>query len=44
MRWAHRPLRSGDDLEDAFAWKKERTLSRALTLQYDKIVFILGAQ
>jgi hypothetical protein len=32
----HRPLRAGDDLEDAFAWKEERTLSQALTLQYDK--------
>ena len=37
----HRPLRAGDDLEDAFAWKEERTLSQALTLQYDKILFIL---
>ena len=31
----------GDDLEDAFAWKEERTLSQALTLQYDKVIFIL---
>jgi hypothetical protein len=37
----HRPLRVGDDLDDAFAWKEERTLSQALTLQYDKIIFIL---
>jgi hypothetical protein len=37
----HRPLAAGDDLEDAFAWKEERTLSRALTLQYDKVIFIL---
>jgi hypothetical protein len=37
----HRPLRAGDDLEDAFAWKEERTLSQALTLQYDKLIFIL---
>ena len=37
----HRPLRAGDDLDDAFAWKEERTLSRALTLQYDKVLFIL---
>ena len=37
----HRPLRAGDDLEDAFAWKEERTLSQALTLQYDKVMFIL---
>src|SRR4029077_15842569 len=37
----HRPLGAGDDLEDAFAWKEERTLSQALTLQYDKVIFIL---
>jgi transposase len=37
----HRPLRTGDDLDDAFAWKEERTLSRALTLQYNKVMFIL---
>jgi len=37
----HRPLRTGDDLEDAFTWKEERTLSQALTLQYDKVIFIL---
>jgi len=37
----HRPLSVGDDLEDAFAWKEERTVSQALTLQYDKVIFIL---
>jgi hypothetical protein len=37
----HRSLHAGDDLEDAFAWKDERTLSHALTLQYDKVIFIL---
>jgi hypothetical protein len=37
----HRPLHAGDDLEDAFAWKEERTVSQALTLQYDKVVFVL---
>jgi transposase len=37
----HRPLRAGDNLDDAFAWKEERTLSQALTLQYDKVLFIL---
>ncbi len=37
----HRPLRAGDDLDDALAWKEERTLSQALTLQYDKVLFIL---
>ena len=37
----HRPLRAGDNLDDAFAWKEERALSQALTLQYDKVIFIL---
>ena len=37
----HRALRAGDDLDDAFAWKEERTLSQALTLQYEKVVYIL---
>jgi Winged helix-turn helix len=37
----HRPLRAGDDLEDAFAWKEQRRLSHALTLQYDKMIFIV---
>jgi hypothetical protein len=37
----HRPLRAGEDLDDALAWKEERTLSQALTLQYDKVMFIL---
>jgi hypothetical protein len=37
----HRQLGPGDDLDDAFTWKEERTLSRALTLQYDKVIFIL---
>ena len=37
----HRPLCAGDDLEDSLAWKEERRLSQALTLQYDKVIFIL---
>jgi hypothetical protein len=37
----HRPLRAGDDLGDAFAWKEERRLFQALTQQYDKVIFIL---
>jgi hypothetical protein len=31
----------GDNLDAAFAWKEERTVSQALTLQSDKVVFIL---
>jgi hypothetical protein len=34
-------LCAGDDLDDAFAGKKERRLPQALTLQYDKVIFIL---
>ena len=37
----HQPLRADDDLEDAFAWKEQRRLSQALTLQYDKVLFIV---
>jgi hypothetical protein len=37
----HRPLRADDDLEETFAWKEERRVSQALTLQYDKVIFIL---
>src|SRR5208337_5281260 len=37
----HRPLAQDDDLDDAFAWKEERTVSNSLTLQYDKVLFIL---
>ncbi|MEH2480431.1 hypothetical protein V1282_003788 [Nitrobacteraceae bacterium AZCC 2146] len=38
----HRALVAGhDDLDDAFAWKEERTVSVNLTLQYDQVLFIL---
>jgi hypothetical protein len=37
----HRALAEHDNLEDAFAWKEERTVSQSLTLQYDKVLFIL---
>src|SRR6266403_5456569 len=38
----HRTLVAGhDDLDDAFAWKEERTVSVNLTLQYDQVLFIL---
>jgi len=30
-----------DDLDDAFAWKEERSVSMNLTLQYDQVLFIL---
>ena len=37
----HRPVTARDNLEDALTWQVERTLSQALTLQYDKVLFIL---
>ncbi|MBB4383271.1 hypothetical protein GGD61_007970 [Bradyrhizobium sp. SBR1B] len=37
----HRPLTEHDVVDDAFAWKEERTVSQSLTLQYDKMLFIL---
>jgi hypothetical protein len=37
----HRPLASHDDLDEAFAWKELRTVTQNLTLQYDKVIFIL---
>ena len=41
-RDVHRALVVGhDDLDDAFAWKEERTVSVNLTLQYDQVLFIL---
>jgi hypothetical protein len=40
-RDVHHPLAGHDDLDDAFAWKEERTVSMNLTLQYDQVLFIL---
>ncbi|MEZ0171663.1 ISNCY family transposase [Microvirga sp. TS319] len=37
----HRPLSKDDELDDVFAWREERTVSRSLTLQYDQVLFIL---
>jgi transposase len=37
----HRPLSADDDLTDVLAWREERTVSTSLTLQYDKVVFLL---
>jgi hypothetical protein len=38
----HRLPRAGDDPDNAFARKEQRTLPRAPTLQYDRVLFILG--
>ncbi len=38
---AHRPVPQEMVLEDIFAWKEERTVTHNLTLQYDKVLFLL---
>ena len=42
-RDAHRALPEGLALDDVFAWKQERTVTLNLTLQYDKVLFLLEA-
>lgn len=37
----HRPLGRHDDLDSSFAWRVERTVTHALTVQYDRVMFIL---
>lgn len=37
----HRPMAPQDRLDEAFTWRAERTLSQALTLQYDNILFMI---
>jgi len=37
----HRPLREDDDLSESLAWREQRTVSNSLTLQYDKVLFLL---
>ena len=37
----HRSIESDADLDDYFCWKEDRTVSRNLTLQYDKVVYLL---
>ena len=37
----HRLMTNSDNLDEAFNWRVERTLYQALTLQYDKVMFIL---
>ena len=37
----HRPVAGTDDLDTAFSWQEERTVSGSLTLQYEKVLFLL---
>jgi len=38
---AHRPVRVDEDLDLIFSWRVQRKVSRSLTLQHDKIVYLL---
>jgi hypothetical protein len=37
----HRPMSPRDQLDDEFTWQVERTLSQSLTLQYDRVLFLV---
>ena len=37
----HRLLAPQDDLDSSFAWRVERTVTHSLTVQYDRVMFIL---
>jgi len=38
---AHRPLRGDEDLARIFSWREWRKVSASLTLQYDKVMYLL---
>ena len=38
---AHRPLRADEDLDLIFSWRVQRKVSRSLTLQHDRVVYLL---
>jgi transposase len=38
---AHRPLRSDEDLETIFTWRVQRKVSQSLTLQHERIIYLL---
>ena len=37
----HRPLAQPDDLDEILAWREERTVTRNLTLHYDRMMLLL---
>jgi transposase len=37
----HRPLTELDDLDEVLSWQEERTVSNSLTVQYDRVVYLL---
>lgn len=37
----HRQLEDGDDLNSIFTWQEPRKVTKSLTLQYDKIIYLI---
>ena len=37
----HRPVQPFENLEDTFTWQEPRTLSQSLSLQYDKVLYLI---
>ena len=37
----HRPMAQADDLDEILAWREERTVTRNLTLHYDRMMLLL---
>ncbi len=37
----HRPVRADEDLDLIFSWRVQRKVSRSLTLQHDRIIYLL---
>lgn len=39
---AHRPVRADENLDDIFTWRLQRKVSQSLTLQHDRVIYLLG--
>ncbi|MDP1019907.1 ISNCY family transposase, partial [Klebsiella pneumoniae] len=37
----HRPLETDDDLAAFFTWREPRRVSKSLTVQYDKVLYLI---
>lgn len=38
---AHRPLRADEDLDLLFTWRELRKVTKSLTVQYDRVIYLL---
>jgi transposase len=38
---AHRPLRADEDLDLLFTWREPRKVTKSLTVQYDRVIYLL---